>query len=136
VRAEGLGHAPQEGQVALEDAIPEVDRAGVEVRHLGRELERGETFVAHRPAARGAAREVDDRLAARLAQLLHEDPVGLAILTRIYFADEEKANAADPLLAGIADPRARGTLLAAQAPDGYRFDVCLQGPDETVFLAL
>ena len=57
--------------------------------------------------------------------------------TRIYFADEP-ANAADPLLSAIEDAAARGTLLAHRAAAGdppvYRFDIVLQGANETVFL--
>jgi protocatechuate 3,4-dioxygenase, alpha subunit len=56
-------------------------------------------------------------------------------ITRIYFADEAEANAADPVLARVP-PGRRATLLAQPAPDGYRFDVRLQGPDETVFFAV
>jgi protocatechuate 3,4-dioxygenase alpha subunit len=56
-------------------------------------------------------------------------------VTRIYFADEEAANAADPTLARVPAPR-RGTLLARPVADGYRFDLHLQGPDETVFFAV
>jgi protocatechuate 3,4-dioxygenase alpha subunit len=57
------------------------------------------------------------------------------VVTRIYFPDEEEANAADPLL-GTLDAAARATLVAAREGDGYRFDVRLQGPDETVFFAV
>jgi protocatechuate 3,4-dioxygenase alpha subunit len=56
-------------------------------------------------------------------------------VTRIYFADEEHANAADPVLATVA-PERRDTLLARPEPGGYRFDIRLQGPGETVFFAL
>jgi protocatechuate 3,4-dioxygenase, alpha subunit len=52
--------------------------------------------------------------------------------TRIYFGDEEAANAADPLLSAL-DPARRATLVAAAEPGGYRFDIHLQGDDETVF---
>jgi len=55
------------------------------------------------------------------------------VVTRIYFADEESANRADPVLSAIADPRARATLIAARTEDGYRFDIRLQGEGETVF---
>ena len=55
--------------------------------------------------------------------------------TRVYFADEPEANAADPLLSSLDGAR-RATLLAAPEDGGYRFDIHLQGPDETVFLAL
>ena len=57
------------------------------------------------------------------------------LFTRIYFADEQDANAADPVLAGL-DEAARATLVAAREEDGYRFDVRLQGPDETAFFAV
>jgi protocatechuate 3,4-dioxygenase alpha subunit len=58
------------------------------------------------------------------------------VVTRIYFGDEEQANAADPILRGVPEDR-RGRLVAEPVPeDGYRFDVCLQGADETVFFAV
>jgi protocatechuate 3,4-dioxygenase alpha subunit len=57
------------------------------------------------------------------------------VVTRIYFADEAEANAADPLLCALA-PGLRETLIAQPAEGGYRFDVHLQGPDETVFFAI
>jgi len=55
------------------------------------------------------------------------------VVTRIYFDDEAAANAGDPVLAGIADPAARRTLIAERMPDGYHFDIRLQGGGETVF---
>jgi protocatechuate 3,4-dioxygenase alpha subunit len=59
------------------------------------------------------------------------------VVTRIYFPDEPSANAADPVLASIPDSRLRATLIATAEPDGqasaFRFDICLQGPQETVF---
>jgi protocatechuate 3,4-dioxygenase alpha subunit len=58
------------------------------------------------------------------------------VVTRIYFGDEPDANAADPVLSGIADPAARATLVARPEAEGYRFDVHLQGPDETLFFAI
>ena len=57
------------------------------------------------------------------------------VVTRIYFADEQQANGEDPVLAGVP-PERRGTLLARPTEDGYRFDIRLQGADETVFFAL
>jgi protocatechuate 3,4-dioxygenase alpha subunit len=60
--------------------------------------------------------------------------------TRIYFADEP-ANASDPLLASIEDAKVRGTLLARRegsagsgSPARYRFDIVMQGDNETAFL--
>jgi protocatechuate 3,4-dioxygenase, alpha subunit len=61
------------------------------------------------------------------------------VVTRIYFPDEETANAADPVLNSIADPDRRATLIAVATagqggePDTFRFDIRLQGARETVF---
>ncbi|HWF35168.1 MAG TPA: protocatechuate 3,4-dioxygenase subunit alpha [Solirubrobacteraceae bacterium] len=57
-------------------------------------------------------------------------------VTRVYFADEEAANAADPVLASV--PAERRETLIAKPTDagGFRFDIRLQGPGETVFFAL
>ena len=59
----------------------------------------------------------------------------LHLYTRIYL-DGEAANAADPVLALVPSER-RGTLMAAREPGAgnavYRFDIRLQGDNETVF---
>lgn len=59
------------------------------------------------------------------------------VVTRIYFADETAANAADPVLSAIAEPERRASLLATAIPGGdtdeFRFDIWLQGEHETVF---
>ena len=54
------------------------------------------------------------------------------VVTRIYFPDHTDAHADDPVLASVPQPR-RDTLIAARHDGGYRFDVRLQGPGETVF---
>jgi protocatechuate 3,4-dioxygenase alpha subunit len=56
-------------------------------------------------------------------------------VTRIYFADESGANASDPVLEAVPADR-RESLLAQPTDDGYRFDIRLQGPGETVFFAI
>ncbi len=58
----------------------------------------------------------------------------LHLYTRIYFDDEAELNAADPVLALVPAER-RATLMAKREAGGatYRFDVHLQGDDETVF---
>jgi protocatechuate 3,4-dioxygenase alpha subunit len=56
-------------------------------------------------------------------------------VTRIYFADEQEANATDQVLRSVPGER-RDTLLAQPTDDGYRFDIRLQGPGETVFFAV
>jgi protocatechuate 3,4-dioxygenase alpha subunit len=55
------------------------------------------------------------------------------VVTRIYFADEPVANAADPVLAALPEA-GRATLHAAPADGGYAIDFRLQGDAETVFL--
>ena len=55
------------------------------------------------------------------------------VVTRIYFPEDDHDG--DPVLSGL-DEAARATLVAAREEDGYRFDVRLQGPDETVFFAV
>ena len=52
------------------------------------------------------------------------------VVTRIYFDDVD--NSADPVLATVPADR-RSTLIAATIEGGYRFDIHLQGRDETVF---
>ena len=56
-------------------------------------------------------------------------------VTRFYFADEEAANAADPVLARVP-PARRETLIAQPVAGGYEIDIRLQGPGETVFFAV
>jgi protocatechuate 3,4-dioxygenase alpha subunit len=57
-------------------------------------------------------------------------------VTRIYFGDEEEANAADPVLGQVPADR-RDTLIADPAGNGvYRLDIRLQGEGETVFFAI
>lgn len=58
------------------------------------------------------------------------------VVTRLYFGDEEAANAADPTLA-VVDPTRRHLLVATPEGDGgYRLDIRLQGEDESVFFAV
>ena len=61
--------------------------------------------------------------------------INIGLNTRMYFSDEEKANAADPVLNLIEWEVRRGTLVGKRdgAKPLYRFDVQLQGPNETVF---
>ncbi|MGD1882061.1 MAG: protocatechuate 3,4-dioxygenase subunit alpha [Paracoccaceae bacterium] len=61
--------------------------------------------------------------------------INAGLFTRIYFADESVKNAADPTLSQLSDQTRIKTLLAQpQAPGLYRFDIRLQGDEETVFL--
>lgn len=63
--------------------------------------------------------------------------INIGLNTRMYFDDEAEANAADPVLNLIEWENRRATLLATRGErDGkpvYRFDIRLQGENETVF---
>jgi protocatechuate 3,4-dioxygenase alpha subunit len=57
------------------------------------------------------------------------------LATRLYFPDEETANARDRTL-NLVDPARRHTLIAHPEGAVLRFDIRLQGEAETVFFAL
>lgn len=59
--------------------------------------------------------------------------INIGLHTRLYFADEEKANSADPMLSRIEHKMRVPTLLARRDGNTYRFDIRLQGENETVF---
>lgn len=59
--------------------------------------------------------------------------INIGLNTRMYFEDED--NSADPVLNLVEQVQRRETLLARKvAPGVYRFDIRLQGENETVFL--
>ncbi|MEO1677293.1 MAG: protocatechuate 3,4-dioxygenase subunit alpha [Pseudomonadota bacterium] len=66
--------------------------------------------------------------------------INIGLHTRMYFGDEAAANARDPVLNLIEWENRRGTLIASPSDrDGlpvYRFEIRLQGEDETVFFDL
>jgi protocatechuate 3,4-dioxygenase alpha subunit len=57
------------------------------------------------------------------------------VATRMYFPDEQAANAADPVLLGL-EPEERETLVAREEDGGLRFDIVLQGAGQTTFFAV
>lgn len=63
--------------------------------------------------------------------------INIGLNTRLYFSDEEAANAADPVLNLIEQPLRRSTLIAKREVRVgkvlYSFAINLQGPNETVF---
>jgi protocatechuate 3,4-dioxygenase alpha subunit len=80
------------------------------------------------PAAAGAAPCLDLIVTMR-GMLSHA-------FTRVWFDDEAAANERDPVLQSVP-PERRATLIARReqmpAGVGYRFDIRMQGPHETVF---
>ena len=64
--------------------------------------------------------------------------INIGLQTRMYFSDEEEANAKDPVLNLIEQEKRRQTLIARREEKGgevvYHFDIHIQGEQETVFL--
>jgi protocatechuate 3,4-dioxygenase alpha subunit len=62
--------------------------------------------------------------------------INFGLNTRMYFSDEQAANATDPVLGRIESAARRNSLIARRndAEPVYRFDIHLQGASETVFL--
>jgi protocatechuate 3,4-dioxygenase alpha subunit len=58
------------------------------------------------------------------------------VVTRIYFPDEEEANTNDPVLSSVEDLGLRSTLVAHDEGDALRFDIYLQGENQTAFFEL
>jgi protocatechuate 3,4-dioxygenase alpha subunit len=54
-------------------------------------------------------------------------------VTRLYFPEEEEANQSDPVLSSIEDPELRRTLIAIDKGGFLRFDIRLQGDNQTLF---
>ncbi|MCL6241810.1 protocatechuate 3,4-dioxygenase subunit alpha [Acinetobacter amyesii] len=76
--------------------------------------------------------------APHIALIIFARGINIGLNTRVYFEDEAEANAQDPVLKGIEWAPRRQTLIAKREQrDGevvYRFDIHIQGEDETVFL--
>jgi len=79
---------------------------------------------------------VDGRQAPHINVIVTMRGLLVHAFTRIYFSDEATANARDPVLSSVPAER-RATLIAErkETPTGivYRFDIHMQGPNETVF---
>jgi protocatechuate 3,4-dioxygenase, alpha subunit len=134
VEADAPGAVRIEGQLLDGAGAPVPDGLleawqGDQLARCGTDPEGMFHFVVTKPAAGpdGQAPHLEVTVFAR--GLLRHLP------TRLYFPDEEAANAADPVLRLVPDGR-RHTLVARDDAGVLRFDVRLQGEDETVFFAL
>ena len=133
--------------VPVKDAVIEIWQADANGRHnadprfsgWGRQPTGGETgefrFETIKPGRVAAA---DGRLMApHLTVWIVARGINTGLHTRMYFGDEAEANAADPVLARVLDPKRRQTLIAPRSDETgtavYRFDIRLQGEGETVF---
>ncbi|MGS4887672.1 protocatechuate 3,4-dioxygenase subunit alpha [Roseibium sp. MB-4] len=93
------------------------------------------TFETVKP---GAVTDLNGRqMAPHISLWIVARGINVGLQTRLYFSDEAAANSADPVLNLIEWERRRATLIAERTDsDGtpvYRFDIKLQGEDETVF---
>lgn len=136
---DGSGHA-------VKDALVELWQADADGRHdnpdfhgFGRAaatFETGEwSFETVKP---GALPWRDGRMQApHVSLLIFARGINIHLHTRMYFSDEEAANAADPVLKSVEHVGRRATLVGQRSEEGsivtYRFDIRLQGEDETVF---
>ncbi|MNU01150.1 Protocatechuate 3,4-dioxygenase alpha chain [compost metagenome] len=59
--------------------------------------------------------------------------INIGLQTRMYFPDEEQANAEDPVLNRIELKVRVPTLIAKKEGNTYTFDIVLQGDNETIF---
>lgn len=59
--------------------------------------------------------------------------INIGLNTRMYFPEEEQANAEDPILMRIEHRSRVPTLIASKEGSSYTFDIYLQGPNETIF---
>ena len=90
-------------------------------------------FVTVKP---GRVPWVDDRLQApHLLVGIFARGLLKRVATRMYFPDEEVANAEDPVLLGL-EPEERATLVARAEDGAFRFDIVLQGAGHTTFFAV
>jgi protocatechuate 3,4-dioxygenase alpha subunit len=116
------------------DALVEIWQADEEGRYhndfgwgrSGCDAEGRYSFVTCKPGA------VDGQ-APHLSVLVFARGLLKPVLTRMYFPDEDDANAADPILSAVDDA---STLVARRGTDGLEFDIRLQGERETVFFAV
>jgi protocatechuate 3,4-dioxygenase alpha subunit len=89
------------------------------------------TFETIKPGA------ITDRCAPHIDVWIVARGINVGLNTRLYFSDEDAANAADPVLNLIEQPVRRSTLIAKRGERAgkvvYTFTINLQGPEETVF---
>jgi len=122
---DGEGRYPQTPAEAHEIGFRAFGRAGTGTDSQNR-------FVFHtvKPGAQAPGEAPHINVIVLMRGLL------LHAFTRVYFGDEAEANAKDTVLASVPAER-RHTLIAERVEQGgavsYRFDIRMQGADETVF---
>ena len=104
------------------------DSTGARWGRSGTDAEGRFSFVTAKPVAQGPdAPHLEVYVFAR-GLLKHQ-------LTRMYFPDEQAANASDPVLSSLPEADRAG-LVAEQEDGAVRFDIQMQGERQTVFFSL
>ena len=85
------------------------------------------SFVMPRPA-------LVEKQAPHLLVLVFSRGLLRNLISRVYF-DDEPANLTDPVLLSISPERRRTLIAQREAENAFRWDIHLQGADETVFFA-
>ena len=135
--------------MALKDALVEIWQADGQGRFAGHDAEADPNFTGFgrspgdmetgafrfETVKPGRVRWPDGRLQApHVSVWIVARGVNIGLQTRIYFSDEAAANSEDPILTRLEHQSRVKTLVAQRQEDGsYRFDVHIQGPQETVF---
>ncbi len=136
---DGAGDVVRDAMIELWQADPQGRYAAGSFIGWGRavaDFKTGEwVFETVKP---GPTKYADGRMQApHLNLLLFARGINIHLHTRLYFADEDAANADDPVLAAVGSPALRQTLIAEAEQRGgetvYRFEIRLQGEGETVF---
>src|SRR3712207_5441214 len=104
----------------------------------GTDFETGVWFLDTVKPRRVEGRRGFRKMAPHVSLWIVARGMNIGLSTRLYLADEDAANAEDPVLNMIEPPERRRTLLAKRdtartgGTPAYVFDIRLQGPDETV----
>jgi protocatechuate 3,4-dioxygenase alpha subunit len=135
-QADGHGHYAH-------PADPQAESADVGLSGFGRSVTDPDTGIWTLESIKpGAVRDLNQRpMAPHINLALFARGLNIHLPSRIYFDDEVKANALDPVLQQCVPAPRRQTLIArrketTQGPCVYRFDMVLQGKNETVFFDL
>jgi protocatechuate 3,4-dioxygenase alpha subunit len=117
----------QRGDIShLAGALRPAGRAFNGFGRCGTDSDGGYWFSTLKPGSAGGA-------AAHAALLVFARGLLKPVATRIYFPEDAGAHPTDPVLS-LVDGQRRPTLVAIRTDDRrYRFDVRLQGANETVF---
>jgi protocatechuate 3,4-dioxygenase alpha subunit len=132
----GRGGVRIEGQLLDGDGVPVVD--GLLEVWGGDQFARGRTDsegAYHFTVARPSRESMPDGEAPHLNITVFARGLLRHLATRMYFPDEEAANARDRILNRV-EPERRTTLIAESAGPVLHFDIRLQGDRETVFFGL